>query len=250
MGLNSLQGKVAIVTGGSQGIGLEYARGLLAAGARVVIADVVAPASPDELGAEFMFVETDVSCERDTLRMAEAAVAAFGRIDVLVNNAGLFSSLTMKPCSSLSMDEWDRVMAVNVRGTFSCVQAVLPHMRQVGYGKIVNIASGTVFKGSPMLLHYVTSKGAIIAMTRSLARELGEFGIRVNTLAPGLIVTENVAAHSGWNGDIGAANIASRSIKREARVEDLVGSLLYLCSPPSDFVTGQCIVVDGGSVMH
>src|SRR5258708_3300017 len=182
--------------------------------------------------------------------MAAFAKDRFGRIDILVNNAGLFSSLSMKPCAEIAMDEWDRVMAVNVRGTFGCVQAVLPHMRSNDYGEIVNIASGTVFKGSPMLLHYVTSKGTIIAMTRSLARELGEFGIRVNTLAPGLIMTENVAANADWSGSIANANIASRAIKREGLVKDIVGSLLYLCSEPSDFVTGQCIVVDGGSVMH
>jgi NAD(P)-dependent dehydrogenase (short-subunit alcohol dehydrogenase family) len=203
--------------------------------------------SPSPIGA---YVETDVSDQRATLRMAAFAIDKFGRIDVLVNNAGLFSSLAMKPCADIAMDEWDRVMAVNVRGTFGCVQAVLPHMRNNGYGKIVNIASGTVFKGSPMLLHYVTSKGAIIAMTRSLARELGEFGIRVNTLAPGLIMTENVAANADWNGIVANATVATRSIKREAEVKDLVGSLLYLCSEQSDFVTGQCIVVDGGSVMH
>ncbi len=249
--MSDLKNRVAIVTGGSQGIGLEYVRGLLAVGAKVVIADVVSPALPPaDLNADCAYVETDVSDERAALRMAAFAKDRFGRIDILVNNAGLFSSLSMKPCAEIAMDEWDRVMAVNVRGTFGCVQAVLPHMRSNDYGEIVNIASGTVFKGSPMLLHYVTSKGAIIAMTRSLARELGEFGIRVNTLAPGLIMTENVAANADWSGSIANANIASRAIKREGLVKDIVGSLLYLCSEPSDFVTGQCIVVDGGSVMH
>jgi NAD(P)-dependent dehydrogenase (short-subunit alcohol dehydrogenase family) len=141
-------------------------------------------------------------------------------------------------------------MAVNVRGTFECCKAVIPAMRERGYGKIINIASGTVFKGVPMLLHYVTSKGAVVAMTRSLARELGSAGIRVNTLAPGLTASDNTRANPDWQGAATANNIASRAIKREATPADLAGTLVYLASADSDFVTGQVLVVDGGSVMH
>jgi NAD(P)-dependent dehydrogenase (short-subunit alcohol dehydrogenase family) len=141
-------------------------------------------------------------------------------------------------------------MAVNVRGPFECSKAVLPAMRAQGYGKIINIASGTVFKGAPMLLHYVSSKGAVVAMTRSMARELGDAGIRVNTLAPGLTSSENTVANPAWQGAVSANNIARRAIKREVTPEDLCGTLLYLASPASDFVTGQVVVVDGGSVMH
>uniref|UniRef100_UPI002DD664FC SDR family NAD(P)-dependent oxidoreductase n=1 Tax=Pseudorhodoferax sp. TaxID=1993553 RepID=UPI002DD664FC len=184
------------------------------------------------------------------VQMAAASVEAFGRIDVLVNNAGLFANLAMRPFEQIEAAEWDRVMAVNVRGPFECAKAVLPQMRAQGYGKIVNIASATVFKGSPMLLHYVTSKGAVVAMTRSLARELGDAGIRVNTLAPGLTASENTLANPAWQGAVGADNIASRAIKREVTPEDLCGTLVYLASAESDFVTGQVIVVDGGSVMH
>jgi NAD(P)-dependent dehydrogenase (short-subunit alcohol dehydrogenase family) len=126
----------------------------------------------------------------------------------------------------------------------------VPHMRRQKYGKIVNIASGTVFKGSPMLLHYVTSKGAVVAMTRAMARELGDDGIRVNCLAPGLIMSESVRANADWVGPVVANNIASRALKREAVPDDLIGAMLFLTTPESDFMTGQTIVVDGGSVMH
>ncbi|MCZ7564059.1 MAG: SDR family oxidoreductase [Burkholderiales bacterium] len=141
-------------------------------------------------------------------------------------------------------------MAVNVRGPFECVKAVVPVMRRRRYGKIINISSGTVFKGTPLFLHYVTSKGAVVAMTRCLARELGEDGIRVNTLAPGLVMSEGVRESESWTAPIVAANVATRALKREAAPDDVVGTLLYLASAESDFVTGQLIVVDGGSVMH
>jgi len=141
-------------------------------------------------------------------------------------------------------------MAVNARGVFESVKAAVPQMRRQKYGKIVNIASGTVFKGSPMLLHYVTSKGAVLAMTPAMARELGDDGIRVNCLAPGLIMSESVRANADWVGPVVANNIASRALKREAVPDDLIGAMLFLTTPESDFMTGQTIVVDGGSVMH
>jgi NAD(P)-dependent dehydrogenase (short-subunit alcohol dehydrogenase family) len=141
-------------------------------------------------------------------------------------------------------------MAVNVRGVFECSKAAAPIMRQQKYGKIINVASGTVFKGTPMMLHYVTSKGAVVAMTRCLARELGDDGIRVNCVAPGLIMSDNVRANPAWAETLVASNIATRAIKREAVPEDLLGTIVFLSSPDSDFMTGQTIVVDGGSVMH
>ena len=249
-----LQGRVAIVTGAAQGIGARYAVALAAEGAALVCADVI-DAEPVAAqiragGGRALALRADVSSAESVRQMAAASVEAFGRIDVLVNNAGLFANLALKPFEQIEAAEWDRVMTVNVRGPFECAKAVLPQMRAQGYGKIVNIASATVFKGSPMLLHYVTSKGAVVAMTRSLARELGDAGIRVNTLAPGLTASENTLANPAWQGAVGANNIASRAIKREVTPEDLCGTLVYLASAESDFVTGQVIVVDGGSVMH
>ena len=249
-----LQGRVAIVTGAAQGIGARYAAALAAEGAALVCADVIdaepVAAQIRAAGGRALALRADVSSAESVRQMAAASVEAFGRIDVLVNNAGLFANLALKPFEQIEAVEWDRVMAVNVRGPFECAKAVLPQMRAQGYGKIVNIASATVFKGSPMLLHYVTSKGAVVAMTRSLARELGDAGIRVNTLAPGLTASENTLANPAWQGAVGANNIASRAIKREVTPEDLCGTLVFLASAESDFVTGQVIVVDGGSVMH
>ena len=192
----------------------------------------------------------DVTSSESARQMAELTFETFGKIDILVNNAGLFTNLALQPFEEITSSEWDKVMAVNVRGPFECAKAVLPFMRNQSYGKIVNIASGTVFKGAPMLLHYVSSKGAVVAMTRSMARELGDYGIRVNTLAPGLTASENTLSNPAWQGAVSANNIASRAIKREVTPEDLCGSLVYLVSQASDFVTGQVIVVDGGSVMH
>ena len=145
--------------------------------------------------------------------------------------------------------EWDRVMQVNTRGVFTCVKAVVPEMRKNGYGKIVNISSGTVFKGTPMMLHYVSSKGAMVAFTRALAREVGDDGICVNALAPGLTMSEKVMGDEQWKA-IQGGNAATRAIKRDELPEDLVGAMIFLCSSESDFVTGQTLVVDGGSVMH
>lgn len=249
-----MNGRVAIITGAAQGIGARYATALAAEGAAVLVADVldagpVASAIRENGGRAFA-VQADVTDPESVRRMVAAAVEQFGGIDILVNNAALFGKVTLKPFEQIESDEWDRMMAVNVRGSFECVKAVAPEMRKKKYGKIVNIASGTVFKGAPMMLHYVTSKGAIVAMTRSLARELGDDGIRVNTLAPGLVMSANVLDNPAWQGSIAQNNIASRAIKREATPEDMCGTLIYLCSTDSDFVTGQVLVVDGGSVTH
>jgi NAD(P)-dependent dehydrogenase (short-subunit alcohol dehydrogenase family) len=249
-----LQGKVAIITGAAQGIGAEYARALATEGAAVIVADVLdaAPVAQEITGkgGQALALRCDVTDPASVQAMVAATLERFGKLDILVNNAALFGNVKRKPFEEIESAEWDRMMAVNVRGAFECAKAVAPAMRSQKYGKIVNIASGTVFKGAPMLLHYVTSKGAIVAMSRSLARELGGDGIRVNTLAPGLVMSESVMGNPDWAGAAAQNTVNTRAIKRESTPEDMCGTLIYLCSPDSDFVTGQVLVVDGGAVMH
>lgn len=252
--MNRLQDRVAIVTGGAQGIGAAYVRALVAEGARVVIADILDGDSVvrevSESGGEAIAVHTDVSDEASTLQMAERAVEAFGRIDILINNAAIYANLDLKPFTEIDPAEWDRVMAVNVRGPFLCARAVIPVMRRQRYGRIINIASGTVFKGTPNLLHYVTSKGAVVAQTRALAREVGDDGVCVNTLAPGLVLSQGVLDNENLRESLTGPVIASRAIKRDQLPEDVTAPLVFLASDDCAFMTGQAVVVDGGSAMH
>jgi NAD(P)-dependent dehydrogenase (short-subunit alcohol dehydrogenase family) len=246
----TLEGKVAIVTGGAQGIGRAIADGLAGEGARIVIADLQ---RAGEAAAEFrdgVGLTVDVSSEEDTARMAEEAVARCGRVDILVNNAGLYASLAMRPFTEIPLEEWRRVMDVNVASMFLTCRAVVPAMRDLGGGKIVNISSGTPFRGVPFLLHYVTSKGAIVAFTRALAKELGKDNVLVNCVAPGFTMSEGVRSHPDVIEKLRDVSVAARTIQRDQVPEDVVGAVAYLCGPGSDFVTGQTLVIDGGQYFH
>jgi len=252
--MSRLDGRAIIVTGAAQGIGAAYAKALAAEGAKLCLSDVAAPEATvgviKQAGGTAIGMACDVTDPKAVARMVKATEDAFGGVQVLVNNAAMFGNLHLKKLEQIDSAEWDKVMAVNVRGSFECIKAVTPVMRRQKYGKIINIASGTVFKGTPMLLHYVTSKGAVIALTRAVARECGDDGIRCNCIAPGLTMSENVRNSSDWSGQIVANNIASRCLKREEEPQDLLGAVVFLASADSDFMTGQTMVVDGGSVMH
>jgi NAD(P)-dependent dehydrogenase (short-subunit alcohol dehydrogenase family) len=237
----SLDGKVAIVTGGAQGIGKAIAYGLEREDATVVVADL----SPPEGG-----IRADVSSEADVAALVREVVARHGGVDVLVNNAGLYATLPMRPFTEIPLDEWRQVMDVNVASMFLMCREVVPVMRERGGGKIVNISSGTPFRGVPFLLHYVTSKGAIVALTRSLAKELGKDSIHVNCVAPGFTITEGVQANPEVIEKLRDASVAARTIQRDQVAEDVVGAVVFLCTPAADFVTGQTMVIDGGQYFH
>jgi NAD(P)-dependent dehydrogenase (short-subunit alcohol dehydrogenase family) len=249
-----LEGRSAIVTGGARGIGRHYSLALAAEGARVMIADIADGAA---LAAEIAArhghnavasATFDVSDEDAVRRVVGETMERFGKIDVLVNNAALFAPLEPSVCTDIDVALWDKVMAVNVRGPFLMVKHVVPHMEAQGYGKIINIGSGTAYKGIPSMLHYVTSKGAITAFTRALSRELGEKGIRVNTLAPGLVMSDTIVENRAHIEQARAPVIASRALRRDELPEDVIGALVFLASAESDFITGQTIAVNGGSI--
>jgi len=252
--MGRLDENTVIVTGAAQGIGAAYAKGLAAEGARVVVNDVIDPRPlADEInaaGGEAMAVAADVTDDAAIADMVSEVLGRWGRIDGLVNNAALFGKLKRRPFEEIDIDEFDAVMRVNIRGVWQMTRAVVPVMREQQYGKIVNIASGTAFKGSPMQLHYVTSKGAVIALTRAVAREVGDDNICVNAIAPGLTESEAVLGEKQFTQAHFDANIAGRCIKRAETPEDLVGTVVFLVSHASDFITGQTLCVDGGSVTN
>jgi NAD(P)-dependent dehydrogenase (short-subunit alcohol dehydrogenase family) len=246
----SLEGKVAIVTGAAQGIGRAIAEGLAAEGARIVVADLrgaeeAAQAFPDGVG-----LTVDVADEAATQRMAADTLERCGQIDILVNNAGLYASLAMRPFDQIPLDEWRQVMDVNVASMFLTCRAVVPHMRERGGGRIVNISSGTPFRGVPFLLHYVTSKGAIVAFTRALAKELGNDQVLVNCVAPGFTLSQGVEEHPEVVQALRDVSVSARTLKRDQVPEDVVGAVVFLCGPGATFITGQTMVIDGGQYFH
>ncbi len=249
-----LAGKTAIVTGGAKGIGRHYSLALAAEGARVMIADIedgaqVAAEIAGKHGANSVAsAKFDVSDEAAVKNLVAATVARFGQIDILVNNAALYSKLKPRNLAEWDTATWDRVMAVNTRGPFLMVKHVAPHMMERRSGKIINIASGAAYKGVPRMLPYVTSKGAMLAFTRALSRELGEYGIAVNSLSPGYILSDTGLENATHVEEERIPVRNSRAFKRDAFPEDLIGALVFLASSDSDFVTGQSLVVDGGSV--
>jgi NAD(P)-dependent dehydrogenase (short-subunit alcohol dehydrogenase family) len=247
--MSSLQDRVAIVTGAAQGIGRRIAEGLAAEGARVVIADMH-PADDVAEALGGLAVSVDISDQGACERMAQATRDAYGRIDVLVNNAGIYSSLVPTPLEELSIDEWKRVFDVNVLGTYLATRAVVGQMRSQGSGRIINIASGTPFKGVPFMLHYVASKGAVVAMTKSMAKELGSSNVLVNAVAPGFTMSDGVVANEAQISALQEVSVKARVLTRDQYPEDVVGAVVFFASDASSFITGQSLVVDGGAYFN
>lgn len=248
-----LKDKVAIVTGATGGLGLAITKRYLAEGAKVVMADVKDPGSvAASLSAhnQVLPVTTDVADENSVANMVNATLEKFGRIDILVNNAAISSTLPLQPFEKIQVADWRRVMDVNVMGAFLCARAVVGHMRKQKSGRILNFTSGTVFRGSPFNLHYVSSKGAILSFTRSLASELGGDNILVNAIAPGFTLTEGMVDNHSYSPEFLKMIVASRAIKREEYADDIVGTAVFLVSEDASFITGQIVSVDGGATFH
>ncbi|MDA7815226.1 glucose 1-dehydrogenase [Porticoccaceae bacterium] len=249
--MSRLAGKTVVITGAGRGIGAVMAKRMAQEGANVVVTDVLDTKGTveaiTESGGSAIGISVDVTSDDNLAAMVEATEKAFGSLDILVNNASIFAALQPKPFMQIDNDEFDKVMTVNARGIHQATRAVVPAMLRAGGGKIVNIASGTFYYGAPGLSHYTASKGAVIALTRCHGRELGDKNIQVNAIAPGLTESEALQGNTGFD-PARAPTVQSRSIKREMLPEDLLGTLMYLITPDSNFVTGQTLNVDGGKV--
>lgn len=247
-----LKAKVAIITGGGRGIGRAFALKFASEGAKLLLPDISlerADATAKEIrekGGEAVAMKADISDESDTQKIAERVMELYGRADILLNNAAIFYGLTQQPWDTLTVEEWDRVFAVNVKGTWLCCKAIAPIMIRQGEGKIINIGSASVnMPFGYTILHYVCSKAAVITLTQQLARALGPHGINVNAIAPGYTRTE--AALQGDYETLSESVVAAQCIKRPEKPEDLVGTAVFLASKDSDFITGQLLVADGGT---
>ena len=252
--MGRLNGKVAAVTGGSQGIGAAYCKRLAAEGAKIIVADISSGESIvnliKEMGGEAKFIETNVTIQEDNERMVAEGMETFGGLDILVSNAGLYTNLERKISTDETADEWDQVMEVNIKGVWLSSKAAIPAMKQNGYGKIINIASTAAFSGQGHSTRYAASKAAVLGITRTMAREFGPDGIRINAIAPGPIQTDTPTLVDG--GDLEKrqnAILQRRAIKRIGVPEDVVGLCAFLASPDSDFISGQTVVVDGGTIL-
>jgi NAD(P)-dependent dehydrogenase (short-subunit alcohol dehydrogenase family) len=248
--MSALAGKVAIVTGAAQGIGRAIAEELAGQGARIVVADLKGAEAAAEAFEGGVGLTVDVSSEDDVARMTAETVQRCGRIDILVNNAGLYASLPMRPFEQIPVAEWRQVMDVNVLSMFLTCRAVVPQMRAQGGGRIVNISSGTPFRGVPFVLHYVTSKGAIVAFTRALAKELGGDDILVNCVAPGFTLSDGVQENPDVVKALRDVSVSARTLKRDQEPGDVCGAVAFLCGPGAAFITGQTMVIDGGQYFH
>jgi 3-oxoacyl-[acyl-carrier protein] reductase len=243
--------RVVVITGAGQGIGRAYAHHFADNGAIPVIADINGEngervaAEIEAAGGRALAVQTDVTLPDSAAAMIDATLSAYGRLDVLINNAAIFVTLGRRPFEDIPLDEWRQVMDVNITGCFICASAVISPMREAGWGRIINISSSTVPQGIPGFLHYVTSKSALIGMSRAMAREVGSDGITVNAVLPGMIETE--VENMGRTDDGRQHVIGNQSIQRQQTPQDMVGTLLFLASPASGFMTGQSICVDGGA---
>jgi NAD(P)-dependent dehydrogenase (short-subunit alcohol dehydrogenase family) len=252
--MTTLEGKVALVTGSSQGIGATLAVALADAGAKVVVSDIQDSSATarqiKDRGGEAIAIAADVTNNKSLTELVATAETAFGPINVLINNAGIFGTLELKPFAQITEDEWDLVFRVNARGVFQATKAVLSSMKRAGGGSIINISSGTILRGAPMLLHYVSSKGAVFAMTRSMATELAADNIRVNSIIAGFTASKSVLNHPTMMEKIRPHTLSARMIKRDMTPDDLCGTAVFLAADASAFITGQAVNVDGGAVTY
>ena len=250
--MGRLEGKSAILTGGARGLGKAYCIKMAEEGAKVIIADILeeeARQTAEEIracGGRAFAVKVDVTSEEDTQNMARQAIERFGTIDILVNNAGMLYGATRAPFMEIPLDEWDKMMAINVKGVFLCCRAVFPQMKKQGKGKIINISSVVAIAGAPNFIHYSASKGAVVTLTRCLASEVGKYGICVNSIAPGM--TDTKAARTIE--DLDKYDVSLTPLGRLEQPGDIVGAVVFFASDDTNFITGQTLIVDGGKYRH